>query len=150
MAGGVPYNVVDSQSLKNELLTNAKKIPDGTRKPFTGQKISPPWLNKEKYEAYEIKGKVKAKGKVKDVSRRVYTMKDIDINQKTEFGVTNLQLMKNGNAPYAKDGTQINLHHLIQEEPYQCLKSRTVYIQNIVMSFISLSLMVKVLEMIRF
>ncbi|ASB70114.1 Ribonuclease YobL [Bacillus subtilis subsp. subtilis] len=25
-------------------------------------------------------------------------MKDIDINQKTEFGVTNLQLMKNGNA----------------------------------------------------
>ncbi|MGO0713530.1 LXG family T7SS effector ribonuclease toxin YobL [Bacillus subtilis] len=117
MAGGVPYNVVDSQSLKNELLTNAKKIPDGTRKPFTGQKISPPWLNKEKYEAYEIKGKVKAKGKVKDVSRRVYTMKDIDINQKTEFGVTNLQLMKNGNAPYAKDGTQINLHHLIQEEP---------------------------------
>ncbi|WP_153529782.1 LXG family T7SS effector ribonuclease toxin YobL [Bacillus sp. TYF-B5-5] len=117
MAGGVPYNVVDSQSLKNELLTNAKKIPDGTRKPFTGQKISPPWLNKEKHEAYEIKGKVKAKGKVKDVSRRVYTMKDIDINQKTEFGVTNLQLMKNGNAPYAKDGTQINLHHLIQEEP---------------------------------
>ncbi|MGF2818343.1 type II toxin-antitoxin system toxin ribonuclease YobL [Bacillus subtilis subsp. subtilis] len=117
MAGGVPYNVVDSQSLKNELLTNAKKIPDGTRKPFTGQKISPPWLNKEKYEAYEIEGKVKAKGKVKDVSRRVYTMKDIDINQKTEFGVTNLQLMKNGNAPYAKDGTQINLHHLIQEEP---------------------------------
>ncbi|MFP3794029.1 LXG family T7SS effector ribonuclease toxin YobL [Bacillus subtilis] len=117
MAGGVPYNVIDSQSLKNELLTNAKKIPDGTRKPFTGQKISPPWLNKEKYEAYEIEGKVKAKGKVKDVSRRVYTMKDIDINQKTEFGVTNLQLMKNGNAPYAKDGTQINLHHLIQEEP---------------------------------
>ncbi|CAF1744092.1 Ribonuclease YobL [Bacillus subtilis] len=117
MAGGVPYNVVDSQSLKNELLTNAKKIPDGTRKPFTGQKISPPWQNKEKYEAYEIEGKVKAKGKVKDVSRRVYTMKDIDINQKTEFGVTNLQLMKNGNAPYAKDGTQINLHHLIQEEP---------------------------------
>ncbi|MDO7346551.1 LXG family T7SS effector ribonuclease toxin YobL [Bacillus stercoris] len=116
-ADNVPYNVVDSQNLKNELLTNAKKIPDGTRKPFTGQKISPPWLNKEKYEAYEIEGKVKAKGKVKDVSRRVYTMKDIDINQKTEFGVTNLQLMKNGNAPYAKDGTQINLHHLIQEEP---------------------------------
>ncbi|NDK04024.1 putative ribonuclease YokI [Bacillus subtilis subsp. subtilis] len=41
LADNVPYNVVDSQSLKNELLTNAKKIPDGTRKPFTGQKISP-------------------------------------------------------------------------------------------------------------
>ncbi|MFT3654444.1 Ribonuclease YobL [Bacillus sp. B01(2024)] len=117
MAGDVPYNVVDSQNLKNELLTNAKKIPDGTRKPFTGQEINLPWLNKEKYGAFEVKGKVKAKGKVKDISRRVYTMKDIDINQKTEFGATNLQLMKNGNAPYAKDGTQINLHHLIQEEP---------------------------------
>ncbi|MBU5264991.1 ribonuclease YeeF family protein [Bacillus atrophaeus] len=117
MAGGVPYNVVDSQNLKNKLLTNAKKLPDGSRKPFTGQKINPPWLNKEKYEAYEIEGKVKAKGKVKDVSRRVYTMKDIDINQKNRKGLTNLQLMKNGNAPFAKDGTQINLHHLIQEEP---------------------------------
>ncbi|PIK29283.1 hypothetical protein CS954_18760 [Bacillus siamensis] len=117
LADNVPYNVVDSQNLKNELLTNAKKIPDGTRKPFTGQEINLPWLNKEKYGAFEVKGKVKAKGKVKDISRRVYTMKDIDINQKTEFGATNLQLMKNGNAPYAKDGTQINLHHLIQEEP---------------------------------
>ncbi|ATX84123.1 MULTISPECIES: T7SS effector LXG polymorphic toxin [Bacillus amyloliquefaciens group] len=117
LSGDVPYNVVDSQNLKNELLTNAKKILDGTRKPFTGQEINLPWLNKEKYGAFEVKGKVKAKGKVKDISRRVYTMKDIDMNQKTEFGVTNLQLMKNGNAPYAKDGTQINLHHLIQEEP---------------------------------
>ncbi|ASB65676.1 Ribonuclease YobL [Bacillus velezensis] len=117
LADNVPYNVVDSQNLKNELLTNAKKIPDGTRKPFTGQEINLPSLNKEKYGAFEVKGKVKAKGKVKDISRRVYTMKDIDMNQKTEFGVTNLQLMKNGNAPYAKDGTQINLHHLIQEEP---------------------------------
>ncbi|MCY8115398.1 ribonuclease YeeF family protein [Bacillus spizizenii] len=117
LADNAPYNVVDSQNLKNELLTNAKKLPDGTRKPFTGQKINPPWLNKEKYEAYEIEGKVKAKGKVKDISRRVYTMKDIDINQKNRKGLTNLQLMKNGNAPFAKDGTQINLHHLIQEEP---------------------------------
>ncbi|MCP1564012.1 Ribonuclease YobL [Bacillus velezensis] len=117
LSGDVPYNVVDSQNLKNELLTNAKKIPDGTRKPFTGQEINLPWLNKEKYGAFEVKGKVKAKGKVKDISRRVYTIKDIDMNQKTEFGVTNLQLTKNGNAPYAKDGTQINLHHLIQEEP---------------------------------
>ncbi|PRR94561.1 ribonuclease YeeF family protein [Bacillus atrophaeus] len=117
LADNVPYNVVDSQNLKNELLTNAKKLPDGTRKPFTGQKINPPWLNKEKYEAYEIKGKVKAKGKVKDVSRRVYTMKDIDINQKDRKGRTNLELMKDGKAPLAKDGTKINLHHLIQEEP---------------------------------
>ncbi|MCY8513494.1 ribonuclease YeeF family protein [Bacillus atrophaeus] len=116
LADYVPYNVVDSQNLKNELLTNAKKL-DESRKPFTGEKINVPWLNKEKYEAYEIGGKVKAKGEIRDVSRRVYTMKDIDINQKNRKGLTNLQLMKNGNAPFAKDGTQINLHHLIQEEP---------------------------------
>ncbi|WP_342497380.1 T7SS effector LXG polymorphic toxin [Bacillus sp. FSL K6-2861] len=116
LADNVPYNVVDSQNLKNELLTNAKKL-DETRKPFTGQKVDVPWLNKEKYEAYEIDGKVKVKGEPRDVSRRVYTMKDIDLNQKNRKGLTNLQLMKNGNAPFAKDGTQINLHHLIQEEP---------------------------------
>ncbi|MEH6894661.1 MULTISPECIES: T7SS effector LXG polymorphic toxin [Bacillus] len=116
LSGDVPYNVVDSQNLKNELLTNAKKIPDGTRKPFTGQEINLPWLNKEKYGAVEIDGKVKVKGQIRDVSRRVYTLKDIDINQKTPKGKTNLELMKDGKSPYAKDGTQINLHHLIQEE----------------------------------
>ncbi|QJC92783.1 T7SS effector LXG polymorphic toxin [Bacillus velezensis] len=118
LSGDVPYNVVDSQNLKNELLTNAKKIPDGTRKPFTGQEINLPWLNKEKYGAFEVKGKVKASGKTKDVSRRVYTLKDIDINKvDAESGKTNLQLMKKGDAPFANDGTKINLHHLIQEEP---------------------------------
>ncbi|MGX4202282.1 T7SS effector LXG polymorphic toxin [Bacillus sp. JK74] len=116
LSGDVPYNVVDSQNLKNELLSSAKKL-DESRKPFTGQKVNVPWLNKEKYEAYEIDGKVKVKGEPRDVSRRVYTMKDIDLNQKNRKGFTNLQLMKNGNAPFAKDGTQINLHHLIQEEP---------------------------------
>ncbi|MEK4632559.1 MULTISPECIES: T7SS effector LXG polymorphic toxin [Bacillus] len=116
LADNVPYNVVNSQNLKNGLLSNAKKL-DESRKPFTGQKVNVPWLNKEKYEAYEIDGKVKVKGEPRDVSRRVYTMKDIDLNQKNRKGFTNLQLMKNGNAPFAKDGTQINLHHLIQEEP---------------------------------
>ncbi|MFG6318128.1 HNH/ENDO VII family nuclease, partial [Bacillus velezensis] len=87
-----------------------------TRKPFTGQEINLPWLNKEKYGAVEIDGKVKVKGQIRDVSRRVYTLKDIDINQKTPKGKTNLELMKDGKSPYAKDGTQINLHHLIQEE----------------------------------
>lgn len=61
LSGDVPYNVVDSQNLKNELFINAKKL-DETRKPFTGQKVNVPWLNKEKYEAYEIDGKVKVKG----------------------------------------------------------------------------------------
>ncbi|MBY8913927.1 hypothetical protein KY305_14385 [Bacillus sp. YC2] len=116
-ADNVPHNVFDSQNLKNELLTNAKKL-DESRKPFTGQEINLPWLNKEKYGAFEVKGKVKASGKTKDVSRRVYTLKDIDVNRiDAESGKTNLQLMKKGDAPFANDGTKINLHHLIQEEP---------------------------------
>ncbi|MED1015425.1 T7SS effector LXG polymorphic toxin [Bacillus atrophaeus] len=117
LADNVPYNVVDSQNLKKELLTNAKKL-DESRKPFTGQEINLPWLNKEKYGAFEVKGKVKASGKTKDVSRRVYTLKDIDVNRiDAQSGKTNLQLMKKGDAPFANDGTKINLHHLIQEEP---------------------------------
>ncbi|MEC2198091.1 T7SS effector LXG polymorphic toxin [Bacillus subtilis] len=115
VAGGVPYNVINDVSAKDRLLQLAKKL-DETRKPFTGKEINLPWLNKEKYSAVEIGGKVKVKGEVRDVSRRVYTLKDIDINQKTPRGKTNLELMKDGKSPYAKDGTQINLHHLIQEE----------------------------------
>ncbi|MCY8509718.1 T7SS effector LXG polymorphic toxin [Bacillus mojavensis] len=115
VAGGVPYNVINGVSAKDRLLQLAKKL-DETRKPFTGKEINLPWLNKEKYSAVEIDGKVKVKGEVRDVSRRVYTLKDIDINQKTPKGKTNLELMKDGKSPYAKDGTQINLHHLIQEE----------------------------------
>ncbi|MCG3229197.1 ribonuclease YeeF family protein [Bacillus subtilis] len=121
VAGGMPYNVINDVSAKDRLLQLAKKL-DETRKPFTGQKVNVPWLNKDKYEAYEIGGKVKVKGQPRDVSRRVYTMKDIDLNQKNRKGLTNLQLMKNGNAPFAKDGTQINLHHLIQEEPGNMLE----------------------------
>ncbi|KYD05430.1 ribonuclease YeeF family protein [Bacillus atrophaeus] len=117
LADNVPYNVVDSQNFKKELLTNAKKL-DESRKPFIGQEINLPWLNKEKYGAFEVKGKVKASGKTKDVSRRVYTLKDIDVNRiDAQSGKTNLQLMKKGDAPFANDGTKINLHHLIQEEP---------------------------------
>ncbi|MDX6157153.1 T7SS effector LXG polymorphic toxin [Bacillus subtilis] len=116
VAGGMPYNVINDVSAKDRLLQLAKKL-DESRKPFTGQKVNVPWLNKEKYGAYEVKGKVKVKGNIKDVSRRVYTMKDIDINQKDRKGRTNLELMKDGKAPLAKDGTKINLHHLIQEEP---------------------------------
>lgn len=92
LADNVPYNVVDSQNLKNELLTNANKL-DETRKPFTGTEITLPWLNKEKYGAFEVKGKVKSSGETKDVSRRVYTLKDIDINKvelKVEKQIYNL------------------------------------------------------------
>ncbi|MGN9865425.1 T7SS effector LXG polymorphic toxin [Bacillus swezeyi] len=114
--GKLPYNALNGENIKNKLIQQAKKISDLSRKPFTGKNINLPWLNKERYGVTEVKGHVKVKGKTKDVGRRVYTWNDIDINQKNEFGVTNLELMKKGSAPYAKDGTQINLHHLIQEE----------------------------------
>ncbi|QBJ83155.1 T7SS effector LXG polymorphic toxin [Bacillus subtilis] len=116
VAGGVPYNVINGVSAKDRLFQLAKKL-DETRKPFTGKEINLPWLNKEKYGAVEIDGKVKVKGQPRDVSRRVYTMKDIDINRvDPDTGKTNLQIMKKGDAPYANDGTKVNLHHLIQEE----------------------------------
>ncbi|MEB2629380.1 T7SS effector LXG polymorphic toxin [Peribacillus frigoritolerans] len=118
LAGGVPYNVVNGTGLRNQLISKAQKVSDLTRKPFTGKTISLPWLNNEKYNAVEIQGKVKAKGKIKDIDRRVYQLKDLDIDKIDPVTQkTNLQLMKKGNAPFANDGTQINLHHLIQEEP---------------------------------
>ncbi|MBD8135786.1 ribonuclease YeeF family protein [Bacillus sp. CFBP 13597] len=118
LAGGVPYNVVNGVGLKDQLISKAQKVSDPTRKPFTGKNISLPWLNNEKYNAVEVQGKVKAKGKIKDIDRRVYQIKDLDINRVDPLkNITNLQLMKEGKAPYANDGTKINLHHLIQEEP---------------------------------
>nr|WP_312756108.1 HNH/ENDO VII family nuclease [Rummeliibacillus suwonensis] len=115
-AGIVPYNTVNSVGLRDQLISKAQKVSNTSRAPFTGQSISVPWLS-DKYNAVEIKGKVKAKGKIKDIDRRVYTLKDLDLNQITRKGETNIELMKKGKAPYAKDGTKINLHHLIQDEP---------------------------------
>ncbi|NUJ16910.1 hypothetical protein FKN04_09925 [Bacillus glycinifermentans] len=116
--GKVPYNVLNGEKIKEKFIQFAKKVSDISRKPFTGKSISLPWVNKGRYGVTEVKGHVKTRGKIKNVSRRVYTFKDIDINRiDPETGMTNLQLMKKGRTPYANDGTQINLHHLIQEEP---------------------------------
>lgn len=110
--------MLNGEKIKEKFIQFAKKVSDISRKPFTGKNISLPWVNKVRYGVTEVKGHVKAKGKIKNVSRRVYTFKDIDINRiDPETGMTNLQLMKKGRTPYANDGTQINLHHLIQEEP---------------------------------
>ncbi|MCY8243016.1 T7SS effector LXG polymorphic toxin [Bacillus haynesii] len=119
LAGGgkVPYHALNGEHIKDSLIQFAKKVSDISRKPFTGKSINVPWLNKERFEAKEIKGHVKARGEIKNVGRRVYTLKDIDINQIDETGKTNLQRMKKGKPPYAKDRTLVNLHHLIQEEP---------------------------------
>ncbi|MCY8573787.1 T7SS effector LXG polymorphic toxin [Bacillus haynesii] len=119
LAGGgkVPYHALNGEHIKDSLIQFAKKVSDISRKPFSGKNINVPWLNKERFGAVEIEGEVNAAGKNKNINRRVYTLKDIDINQKDRKGKTNLQRMKKGNAPYAKDGTLVNLHHLIQEEP---------------------------------
>ncbi len=39
------------------------------------------------------------------------------IRQKIKDGWTNLDLMKNGNTPIGPDGKQINLHHILGQEP---------------------------------
>ena len=39
------------------------------------------------------------------------------IRKKIKDGWTNLDLMKNGNAPIGPDGKYINLHHILGEEP---------------------------------
>ncbi|GIN66044.1 MULTISPECIES: T7SS effector LXG polymorphic toxin [Bacillus] len=120
LAGGgrLPYNVFDGQNIKSKLIQQAKKISDLSRKPFAGGNISVPWLNKERYNAVEVKGKVKPRGNLKDVDRRIYQLKNIDFNMKhPNKNITNLELMKSGKAPIGEDGKPINLHHLIQKEP---------------------------------
>ncbi|MBO2536956.1 HNH/ENDO VII family nuclease [Rummeliibacillus suwonensis] len=116
-AGIVPYNTVNIVGLRDQLISKAQKVSNTSRVPFTGKSISVPWLS-DKYNAVEIKGKVKAKGKIKDIDRRVYQIKNLDIHRvDSETGKTNLQLMKKGRPPFANDGSIVNLHHLIQEEP---------------------------------
>ena len=102
---GIPYNVVNGVGLRDRLITKAQKISDLSRVPFTGRNVSLPWLG-DKYKAVEIEGKVKVKGEVKEINRRVYTLNDIDLNQMTRKGETNLELMKKGNAPFGKRWNQ--------------------------------------------
>ena len=47
--------------------------------------------------------------------RECYIRKDIDYNQKDDFGKTNLERMKEGKAPINKGGEKIELHHKGQE-----------------------------------
>lgn len=55
----------------------------------------------------------------KDVQgRKVYQRDDLfDPNFVDADGLTNIQRMKNGSAPIGRDGLEINLHHLTQDEP---------------------------------
>ncbi len=50
--------------------------------------------------------------------RKVYQRGDIfELNRVDDFGRTNLQRMSKGEAPIGTDGTEVNLHHLTQDEP---------------------------------
>lgn len=69
------------------------------------------------FTSTEYKGTVKVNNEVRDVSRKVYQRNDIDINFVDENGLTNLERMQAGKAPYGPDGKKIQLHHVLQEEP---------------------------------
>lgn len=66
----------------------------------------------------EYRGTVNIDGVVKVVDRRVYQRNDIDFSYvDPNRGVSNLELMKAGNAPIGIDGRPIQLHHVLQSEP---------------------------------
>lgn len=94
------------------------------RQKFTSTKIDLSWLEKfgDKYAAHEVTGTVKVAGQTKDISRRVYRMKDIDWDyvappSVNESGMSNLQRALNTLSPFTKDNHKIELHHLTQKEP---------------------------------
>ncbi|MGH0612515.1 S-layer homology domain-containing protein [Bacillus cereus] len=94
------------------------------RQKFTNTKIDLSWLDKfgDKYAAHEVTGTVKVAGQTKDISRRVYRMKNIDWDyvapsSVNKSGKSNLQLALDGGVPFTKDNYKIELHHLTQKEP---------------------------------
>ena len=105
---GIPYNVVNSEGLKEQLTSMAKVETEvkGTGKEY------------KNYKAVEYNGTTKVNSEERDISRRVFQRLDIEYKRlDPDTGLTNYQLMKKGRAPFWKDGTVIELHHLIQREP---------------------------------
>ena len=71
-----------------------------------------------RYSKTYYEGTTKVGGQINDISRTVYQRNDIDWNRiDPATGLTNKQLAQAGSAPYANDGTKIELHHLLQQEP---------------------------------
>ena len=69
------------------------------------------------YTRVQYEGSVTVGGVERDVSRRVYQRNDIDFDRvDPDTGLTNLQIMKNGDAPIGNDGRPIELHHVLQKE----------------------------------
>ncbi|WP_309247225.1 HNH/ENDO VII family nuclease [Shewanella sp. VB17] len=73
-----------------------------------------------KYDVTEVSGRKVYKNTLDvlpDAPTSVHRSVHKSIRQKIEDGWTNLDLMKNGNAPIGPDGKQINLHHILGKEP---------------------------------
>ena len=100
--------MVNSEGLKEKLISMARVETEvkGTGKEY------------KNYKAVEYNGTTKVNSEERDISRRVFQRLDIEYKRlDPDTGLTNYQLMKKGRAPFWKDGTVIELHHLIQREP---------------------------------
>ncbi|MEI4771985.1 T7SS effector LXG polymorphic toxin [Psychrobacillus sp. FJAT-51614] len=145
MQVGVPYNTVNGMGYRDQLFSMAKitsgvngagkdqvtnvsknlnndkkSIPNSIFEPKIAESVTTKGTGKDykNYNAVEYTGTTKVNGEVRDISRRVFQRIDIDYKRiDPDTGMTNFQLMKKGRAPIWKDGTVIELHHLIQREP---------------------------------
>ncbi|MED4054167.1 T7SS effector LXG polymorphic toxin [Niallia taxi] len=105
-ADGVGKVSGDKESYLSMLSGGSGDVVKGTGKEY------------KNYKAVEYTGTTKVNGDERDISRRVFQRIDIDYKRiDPDTGMTNFQLMKKGRAPIWKDGTVIELHHLIQREP---------------------------------
>ena len=126
---GIPYNVVNSEGVKEKLISMARVETKGTvndsikSSSLVGREVELDWLS-DNYKAIEIEGTVKVGGKEMDISRRVYQKDNIDWEYTPKHpkanGLSNKDLAAKGRPPYVidKNGNevQIELHHLIQKE----------------------------------
>ncbi|WP_227272583.1 HNH/ENDO VII family nuclease [Roseobacter weihaiensis] len=78
--------------VKQEVVEPPERLPDGPPRRWTSKQVA---------------------------GRKVYQRDDlIDPNYvDPDTGLTNRQLMENGDAPFGPDGEKINLHHMTQDEP---------------------------------
>ena len=81
---------------------------------------------KSPYTLVWFVGTVSVDGEKCDISRRVYQRHDIDFSLCDVTGRTNLQRMKDGNAPIGNDGRPIHLHHILQKESGPLVEIREV------------------------
>ncbi|MET2898264.1 HNH/ENDO VII family nuclease [Vibrio rotiferianus] len=68
--------------------------------------------------------------------RKVYQRDDlIDPNRIDDLGKSNLERMQKGSAPVGADGKEINLHHLMQDEPGSMAEVGAFFILHVIESF---------------